>query len=58
VRDPGPGRGGSERVHTVRRGESLWSIARRYGVRLVDLISLNRLPRNLTIYPGQKIRVY
>src|SRR5690606_19277245 len=34
------------RVHTVARGESAWVIARRYGVRLDELLSRNRLPAN------------
>ncbi|MBD3335457.1 MAG: LysM peptidoglycan-binding domain-containing protein, partial [Candidatus Eisenbacteria bacterium] len=32
------GKGGSARWHVVRRGESLWRIARRYGVRVADII--------------------
>ncbi|MBD3336763.1 MAG: LysM peptidoglycan-binding domain-containing protein, partial [Candidatus Eisenbacteria bacterium] len=51
------GKGGSARWHVVRRGESLWRIARRYGVRVADIIDWNRLAR-MTIHPGQSLRVY
>jgi len=42
--------------HRVRRGESLWTIARRYGVRISDLKRWNRL-RGSKIYPGQVLVV-
>ena len=44
--------------HTVVRGDTLWALARRYGVALSRIIELNpgiRTP-NL-IYPGQKVRI-
>jgi len=47
-----------QRTHIVRRGESLWTIAKRYGVRIADLTSWNQLRRSATIYPGQKLRLY
>ena len=44
--------------HTVRRGESLWSIAVQYGLSLSTLISLNPQIKNPNlIYVGQKVRV-
>ena len=46
--------GGS--VHTVRSGESLWSIGRRYGVRVEDLRAWNGLADNL-LQPGQRLKV-
>jgi membrane-bound lytic murein transglycosylase D len=46
------------RVHVVRQGETLWKIAKRYGVQVSDLISLNNLGRAALIYPGQKLRIY
>lgn len=42
--------------HAVSSGESLWSIAVRYGVAVDQLKSFNGLKGNV-IYPGQKIRV-
>jgi LysM repeat protein len=51
--EPGPAR-----LHVVKRGESLWTIARRYQVRIADLQDWNSLRRSSTIYPGQKLLVY
>ena len=43
--------------HTVRRGDSLWSIARHYNVRVKDLLRWNDLSRNAVIQPGQSIKI-
>jgi membrane-bound lytic murein transglycosylase D len=45
-------------VHVVRRGDSLWRIAQRYGVGLTDLLAWNGLRRASRIYPGQKLFVH
>jgi membrane-bound lytic murein transglycosylase D len=50
VAPPGSG------THTVRRGESLWTISRRYHVPLRDLRGWNGLTGD-TIRPGQKLKV-
>lgn len=47
----------SERYHIVRPGDTLWLIARRYGVKLEQLLALNQLNSPHLIYPGQKIRL-
>jgi LysM repeat protein len=44
------------KILTVRRGDSLWMLARRYRVALDDLIAVNRLETDLII-PGQKLRL-
>ncbi|MBP7147467.1 MAG: LysM peptidoglycan-binding domain-containing protein [Acidobacteria bacterium] len=49
--------GGSTVRHTVRKGETLWSVARRYGVTLEDLRAANGLGRKSTIKVGQKLKV-
>lgn len=41
--------------HIVSRGETLYSIAWRYGVDYKDLARRNGINRQYTIYPGQKI---
>jgi membrane-bound lytic murein transglycosylase D len=40
---------------TVHPGDTLWNIARRYGVRIEDLLHWNRLPRDATLRLGQRI---
>ncbi|WP_018086114.1 L,D-transpeptidase family protein [Desulfurispora thermophila] len=47
----------TERYHVVRPGDTLWAIARRYGIELDRLLALNQLPTPHLIYPGQKIRL-
>ena len=42
--------------HTVSRGQSLGSIANRYGVSVSDIKSANNLRRN-TIYPNQRLTI-
>ena len=43
--------------HTVRSGDSLWSIAKRYKVKVNDLMRWNDLSRNAVIQPGQSIKI-
>ncbi|BCX80893.1 membrane-bound lytic murein transglycosylase D [Methylomarinovum caldicuralii] len=50
-------RGGAAPIlYTVRKGDSLYEIARRFGVRLQDLRSWNQVRR--TIHPGQRLKLY
>ncbi|MGE4132861.1 MAG: LysM peptidoglycan-binding domain-containing protein [Bdellovibrionales bacterium] len=44
-------------VHTVRPGENLSIIAKRYGISVADLIELNNLSKRATIYKGQKLKL-
>ena len=44
--------------HAVVRGDTLWELARRYGVALNRIVELNPSIRNPNlIYPGQKVRL-
>lgn len=45
-----------KRLHEVRRGESLFSIAKKYGMSLDELRRLNHLSRSI-IQPGQRLIV-
>jgi len=47
-------RGGT---HTVRKGDTLWDIARLYGVSTSSLRAANGLPRRSLLHPGQKLVV-
>jgi membrane-bound lytic murein transglycosylase D len=43
--------------HTVQSGDSLWSIARKYKVKLNDLIRWNEIDRATVIRPGQSLKI-
>lgn len=44
--------------YTVRRGDTLWGIAKNYGVALTDLIAANPQIRNPNlIYPGDEVKL-
>ena len=45
------------RYHKVRRGDTLFGIARKYGIAVDQLYRLNNLTKNQDIYPGQKILI-
>lgn len=42
-------------IHTVRSGESLWGIARRYGKDLSLIVQINKISDPNVIFPGQQI---
>jgi len=42
-------------VHKVQPGQALWSIAIAYGVKIADLIALNRLAPTPVLFPGQEL---
>lgn len=46
------------RLHTVRNGESLYSIAQLYGIRLSSLYKKNHQPDDYSIRVGDQLRVY
>ncbi len=43
--------------YTVQRGNTLWGIARRYGVTVQYLVNLNGIQNPNLIYPGQLIKI-
>lgn len=58
--DSGPGAetGGTAAKYTVKKGDTLWGIAKRYGVALKTLIAWNPQIKNPNlIYPGEQVRV-
>jgi len=52
----GPSYNPAEGTHTVRRGESLYTIARRYSTTVASLKQANGLSSNL-IQPGQRLKI-
>ena len=43
--------------YTVRRGDSFWAIANKYGMNMYTLAANNGLSINSVIYPGQRLKV-
>lgn len=44
-------------VYTVRRGDNLWNISKRYGVTIQSIVDVNQIRNPNLIYPGQKLRI-
>ena len=44
-------------TYTVRRGNTLWGIARRYNTSVSALVDLNQIQNPNLIYPGQILRI-
>ena len=45
------------KYHQVRAGETLYGIGKRYGLKLGELLRLNKMKSGAVIYPGQKLVV-
>ncbi|MEN5118704.1 transglycosylase SLT domain-containing protein [Luteimonas sp. TWI662] len=52
-----PTRGATPSVHTVTRGESVWSIARRYGLSSQELLRRNGLDPRSILRPGMELHI-
>ena len=48
---------GGALVHTVRRGDTLWQLAKRYDTSVNDLCAWNRISSRSTIHPGIQLTV-
>lgn len=46
-----------ETVHIVKKNETVWGIARKYGLTVNQVSELNRALNVSTIFPGQRLRV-
>lgn len=44
--------------YTIKRGDSLWRISRRYGVSVQNIIYWNNIKNPNLIYPGQRLILY
>lgn len=45
-------------LHVVRRGESMYSVAQKYGIRLSSLYKKNKLPSGYILRENDRLRVY
>ncbi len=45
------------RLHTVQKGETLYQISRKYGMRVDEVRKLNGIGKDFKIYAGQKLKV-
>ncbi len=48
---------GEKVTYTIQQGDTLFSIARKFAMKLEDFLALNGLSSGATIYPGQKVLV-
>jgi LysM repeat protein len=44
-------------IHVVKSGETLWRIARQYGVSSTQLVKWNALEKPDRIFPGERLQV-
>ena len=54
---PAPASASSNRFHVVGRGDTAFSIAKRYGISVEQLRQWNNLPQNATVNLGARLRV-
>jgi len=45
------------KMHTVKKGQTLYSISKQYGLSVAQLTKWNRLSKGDPIHPGQKLKV-
>ncbi|MGH8186301.1 MAG: LysM peptidoglycan-binding domain-containing protein, partial [Steroidobacteraceae bacterium] len=57
ARDEGSGRRQAVDKHIVRRGDTLWAIARTHGISIDHLANTNGLSRNGTLSVGQVLSI-
>jgi LysM repeat protein len=48
---------GTFTVYVVRPGDTLFKIARRFGVTVDELVEINKIPDANVIYPGQELKI-
>ena len=45
------------KYHTIVKGDTLYSVGRKYGLKVDRLLRINQLPEDTVIKPGQRLRV-
>lgn len=48
----------SKQYYRVRRGDSLWSIAKKHNTSVAKLMRINKMRKKSYIYPGNRIKIY
>jgi len=48
---------GTQRIHVVQKGETLFAIARRYGIKPTDLVKTNSFLNDRSLYIGDKLTI-
>lgn len=49
---------GHQKTYTLKRGDSLWTVAKKFGVTTAELSSWNRIKQSQTLQPGMKLTVW
>ncbi len=57
VAAPAPGPSDAARTHTVKRGDSAWTIARLHGITPARLLRMNGLKANAVLRPGMVLKL-
>jgi LysM repeat protein len=57
TRPSGPKATTSAKYHTIAKGDTLYSVGRKYGLKVDQLLKINHLPKDTVIKPGQRLRV-
>lgn len=52
------GAGLTMKVHTVKRGDTIWNIARKNGVTITDMLSWNPWADDQPIKPGDRLKIF
>ncbi len=45
------------KTHVVKKGETLYSISKQYGLSVAQLMTLNKVSKGAVINPGQKLKI-
>ncbi len=57
AKEKAPAASSGKKVHTVQKGETIYGISKKYGMKPADLRKLNNLGEEDTVKPGQKLIV-
>jgi len=56
--ESGAGSDNNYQTYKIRRGDTLWDIAKRFGVAVDDLVSWNNIKSKSRLFPGDEIKIY